>query len=185
MRHRDDAMTRDPIPFHVADLADFARALRAGLPIDAPHQAVMNAVARAAGFRNLQHLRASRGAAEAEPPPDLDALRRAAARFDAEGRFTGWPARHALRTLCLWPIWAGLPVGGERDERAISAAIHALCTFRDAAGIRREMVGEGMLRRERDGTGYARIERRPGPTERALIAAVHPRRRRASPRPPG
>ena len=165
-------MPREAIPFVVDDLSAFARRLRAELPPEASHQATLNALARAAGFRNLQHLRAARLGPDAEAPPDLAAVRRAAARFDAAGRFTGWPAKRSLRLLCLWPIWARLPAGAEWDERGVSALIHAECTFRDAAGIRREMVGEGMLWRTVDGARYRRIEVRPGPTERALIRAV-------------
>ena len=37
-----------------------------------------------------------------------------------------------------------------------------------SATLRREMVGEGMLVRTRDGSEYRRVEQRPGPTERAL-----------------
>ena len=165
-------MTRTPVPLHVPDLARFARALRAAWPAEPGHRSVLDAVAKAAGYRNLQHLRAATATAAPEPAPDLARLRRAAARFDGEGRFTGWPARHGLRLLCLWPLWARLPAGREWDERGISAALHAMSTFRDAAGLRREMVGEGMLRRRPDGTGYRRLPARPGPTERALIALV-------------
>ncbi|MGB3555865.1 MAG: DUF2087 domain-containing protein, partial [Jannaschia sp.] len=96
------------------------------------------------------------------------------ARFDAEGRFTGWPTKRSLRLLCLWPIWARLDPVAVLNERAISARIHDLCTFRDAAGIRREMVGEGMLIRTKDGAEYRRVNRRPDPTARALIRAVLP-----------
>ncbi len=165
-------MTRRPIPLLIEDVGPFARALSREAGIEMPHQSLMNAVARAAGFRNHQHLRAAVTGPEAEPPPDLARLRRAAARFDGQGRFTGWPVKRSLRLLCLWPIWARLPAGQEMNERAISDVIHGLCTFRDAAGIRREMVGEGMLWRTRDGSVYRRLEVRPGPTERALIRAV-------------
>ena len=171
-------MTRTIVPLHVEDVSRFARALRGDLNLDANHQTLLNAIARAAGFANFQHLKARATGPEAERPLDLNALRRAAARFDAAGRFTGWSAKRSLRLLCLWPIWARLPVGVEMDERDVSARIHDLCTFRDAAGIRREMVGEEMLTRRRDGTGYRRVERRPDPTQRALIRDVTGRARR-------
>ncbi len=167
-------MPREAIPLVLDDVSRFARSLRESLD-DAPgHQTMLNAVARAAGFRNFQHLRAAQSGPRAEPPPDLARMRRAAARFDAEGRFTGWPTKRSLRLLCLWPIWARLDPVAVLNERAISARIHDLCTFRDAAGIRREMVGEGMLIRTKDGAEYRRVNRRPDPTARALIRAVLP-----------
>ncbi|KIT17278.1 DUF2087 domain-containing protein [Jannaschia aquimarina] len=162
---------RTEIPLDVADIGRFAKSLRGQIETDASHQTMLNALARAAGWRNYQHLRAAHEGAAPEPPADLRAVTRAAARFDADGRFTGWPVKRSLRTLCLWPIWARLPQG-PLDERGISAAIHDLCTFRDAAGIRREMVGEGLLTRNRDGSDYRRLNRAPDQTQRALIRAV-------------
>ncbi|MEM8849853.1 MAG: DUF2087 domain-containing protein [Pseudomonadota bacterium] len=165
-------MTRMPIPLLIEDVGPFTRALRREIGLEMPHQSAMNAVARAAGYRNFQHLSAVRGARAVEALPDLGLVRKAAARFDGQGRFTGWPVKRSLRLLCLWPIWARLPAGHEMDERAISASIHELCTFRDAAGIRREMVGEGMLWRTRDGSVYRRVEQAPDATQLALIRTV-------------
>ncbi|MFO6463685.1 DUF2087 domain-containing protein [Jannaschia sp. KMU-145] len=169
-------MPRDSLPLVLEDVNSFARTLRGQLPDPPSHQSMLNAVAKAAGFRNFQHLKAAQGWGETvpKPPPEMDRVKRAAARFDAEGRFTGWPVKRSLRLLCLWPIWARLDAGAVKDERAISADIHALCTFRDAAGIRREMVGEGMLTRTLDGSEYRRVNRAPDPTARALIRLVLP-----------
>ncbi|SFI39093.1 DUF2087 domain-containing protein [Jannaschia pohangensis] len=169
-------MPRDAIPLLVEDVSLFARSLRSQLPDQTSHQTMLNAVARAAGYRNFQHLKAAHGwsEGEAEPMPDMARVRRAMARFDGEGRFTGWPVKRSLRTLCLWPIWARLDPKAVQTEQEISADIHALCTFRDAAGIRREMVGEGMLTRTLDGSEYRRVNRKPDPTQRALIRAVLP-----------
>ncbi|GIT91805.1 hypothetical protein JANAI62_22620 [Jannaschia pagri] len=169
-------MPREAFPLVLEDVTQFTRSLRHQVPGDIPHQTMLNHVARAAGYRNFQHLKAASGWGEAptEAPPNLAQVRRAAARFDAEGRFTGWPTKRSLRMLCLWPIWARLDPRGVRTERQISDEIHALCTFRDAAGIRREMVGEGMLTRTRDGSEYRRINRAPTSTQRALIRLVLP-----------
>ncbi|MEM9795783.1 MAG: DUF2087 domain-containing protein [Pseudomonadota bacterium] len=169
-------MTREAIPLFLDDVSQFAKALRGQLAPSPPHQATLNAVARAAGFRNFQHLKAAQIGADrtAEPPPDMARVRRAAARFDATGRFTGWPTKHSQRVLCLWPIWARLDPKGIWAEQEISTVIHAQCTFRDAAGIRREMVGEGMLTRNRDGSVYRRVNLTPDATARALIRLVRP-----------
>lgn len=162
---------RPDIPLDVADISQFAKALRAQIETDASHQTMLNALARAAGWRNFQHLSAAHQGAAPEEPVDTRAVTKAAARFDVHGRFTGWPVKRSLRMLCLWPIWARLPEGPS-SERVISDAIHTLCTFRDAAGIRREMVGEGMLTRNIDGSDYRRVHCTPDPTQRAVIRAV-------------
>lgn len=172
-------MPRDAIPLSIEDVSHFARGLRSQLPDEITHQTMLNAVARAAGFRNFQHLKAAHGWAEdeAEAPPDLARVKRARARFDDEGRFTGWPVKRSLRLLCLWPIWARLDPKAVLTEQEISREIHALCAFRDAAGIRREMVGEGMLTRTLDGSEYRRVNRKPDATQRALIRLVTPEAR--------
>ena len=169
-------MPRETIALVVEDVSLFARTLRGHLTEGASHQTMLNAVAKAAGYRNFQHLKAVRGSVHApvEALPNLAMVRKAAARFDAGGLFTGWPVKRSLRTLCLWPIWARLDPKAVLNEREISEVIHGLCTFRDAAGIRREMVGEGMLTRPMDGSAYRRVNRRPDPTQRALIRSVLP-----------
>ncbi|KAA9009013.1 DUF2087 domain-containing protein [Histidinibacterium aquaticum] len=161
-------MTRQAIPLTIPDISLFAKALRAQLPGETGHQSMLNAVARAAGYPNFQAL----SAAPREPEPDRRAVDRAAAWFDADGHFTAWPAKYSVQMLCLWPIWAQLPAREAMTERQISDRIHALCTFRDAARIRREMVNHEMLRRRLDGSEYRRVEQKPGPTERALIARI-------------
>jgi len=173
---------RPEIPLDVRDISGFAKALRGQIETDATHQTLLNALARAAGWRNYQHLARVHGDAPRKPAVNAAAVTRAAARFDGAGRFTGWPAKRGLRLLCLWPIWARLP-DGPLGEQAMSREIHAHCTFRDAAGIRREMVGEGMLTRNPDGSDYRRVGRRPDPTQRAVIRAVT--RRVPSPRARG
>ncbi|WP_444429852.1 hypothetical protein ACTTAM_16345 [Rhodobacter capsulatus] len=63
-------MPRQSIPLAIADLSQFSRALGAQLavrPDRAPsHLSLLNMLARAAGFRNFQHLRA--GAVPAADP---------------------------------------------------------------------------------------------------------------------
>ena len=53
-------MPRELVPLHTDDLSAFTRVLADELGDDAPsHLSLMNMLARAAGFRNYQHLRAS------------------------------------------------------------------------------------------------------------------------------
>lgn len=164
-------MTRQPISLILEDVAGFARALRAQLPDDGSgHQTWLNRVARAAGYRNFQHLSALRK--EAEPPPNIARVERAFRRFDAQGRFAEWPARQGLRDLCLWAVWSRLPRGLKWTEREISSLIDSFTALKDAAQIRRSLVEMGLLKRNRDGSCYMRVERRPPMDARALISAL-------------
>ena len=102
-------------------------------------------------------------------------MTRALGWFDAQGRLTGWPAKRSVRQLCLWALWAQLPPG-RYDEREISALIEPMMAFRDPAQVRRSLVEDGQLKRNRDGTGYQRQPARPDATAQAVIAAVTRRR---------
>ena len=170
-------MTRDQLSLTLPDVSAFARSLRASLGEAAPsHQALLNLVARAGGFRNHQHLRAVQRGAPPVAPVDGEALRRALARFEAEGRLLSWSSRRKIRELCLWPIWAALPPRALLSERQIGAQIDALTVFRDAAQVRRSLIEDGRLTRKPDGSAYRRLERAPDPTALALIRAVAARR---------
>lgn len=164
-------MTRQAISLTIPDISRFARSLRDDLDIDTGHQSVLNAVARAGGYRNFQHLKAAT-VGDWEPPVDIRAVDRAAARFDGQGRLVAWPSRYGLQMLCLWPLWAQLPPRESMTERQVSARLDLLATFGDAARLRREMVTLGLMTRTVDGSDYRRVERRPGPTERQLISRV-------------
>ncbi len=170
-------MTRDTISLTLPDLSAFARTLRTQLGDEAPpgHQSLLNLLARAGGYRNYQHLRATQDGPVA-PPADGTAVSRALRWFDAQGgRLTGWPSKRSVRQLCLWAFWAQLPPG-RYDEREISAMIEPMMAFRDPAQVRRSLVEDGQLKRNRDGTGYERQPARPDATAQAVIAAVTRRR---------
>lgn len=180
-------MSRDLLALPVADLSAFTRHLSRQLGAEgapAPsHQSLMNMLARAGGFRNLQHLRAASAAGRRldAPPPvagpvDHALVARALVLFDDHGRLGQWPARRAVQILCLWALWARLPRGSGRSERQISAALNALHGFGDAALLRRDMVALGLLKRTDDCTDYALVERRPPPEALALIARLAARR---------
>ncbi|WP_417208183.1 DUF2087 domain-containing protein [Antarctobacter sp.] len=164
-------MSRDPISLTIPDLSGFAKTLRAGLDSPPSHLEMLGLIARAAGFRNYQHLRARLSETPPEPVDDR-AVARAGRFFDEKSRFTDWPAKTSVQGLCLWVIWAQLPPDTIWTERQVSGVIDGLCTFRDAAQIRRAMIEHGLLRRERDGSAYVRVERKPTPEARALISRV-------------
>ena len=195
-------MPRQSVPLAIADLSQFSRALGAQLaahPGEAPsHLSLMNMLARAAGFRNFQHLRAAAdpGAAVAIPEPapdpepdpmpppepvDLRRIAKVAGYFDAEGRLTRWPSRRAQQILCLWALWARLPAATPMHEREIGPRLNALHLFGDPAILRRDLVGLGLFRRDPDGSNYLRLEQRPPAEARLLIRDLAPRSRAQRP----
>lgn len=174
-------MTKPPIPLAVQDLSQFARALARQLGETGPsHLTLMNMLARAAGFQNMQHMRAAAQAAPIDQPlpkPDAKLVERALMQFDDQGRLRQWPAKRMVQTLALWALWASIPAGQVMSEGAISALLQGEHSFGDAATLRRTMISCAMLTRQAGGVDYLRIEQEPPPEAKALIAAVTARRK--------
>jgi hypothetical protein len=129
------------------------------------HLQLLNMLAKAAGYRNFQHLRsaADSASAAAARPPEIDRQRvaRVAGHFGAEGQLLRWPSRTNHQELCIWVLWSRLPPRDVMDERGISAWLNAQHDFGDAALLRRTLVTMGLVARTRDGREYRRIERKP------------------------
>ncbi|MGV8936227.1 MAG: DUF2087 domain-containing protein [Allorhizobium sp.] len=139
------------------------------------HVELLNILARAAGFRNYQHMIASRAAEQrlhAEPPAeDVVDYRRveAAARcFDGD-ILTRWPAKTSQQQLCLWRLWSLFPAGSDLSEPQVNACLKQHHRFGDHVLLRREMVNQRLLSRPPDCSLYRRIERRPPADALALI----------------
>lgn len=177
-------MTRDVISLTLPDVSAFARALKSDLGEAAPpHQSLLNAIARAGGYRNFQHLKATQIGAEPIMAAEGRAVSRALARFDETGRLTSWSTKRKVRQHGLWALWAQVPPRHVFSEREISDLFDTMTTFRDAAQIRRSLIEDGLLERNRDGSRYIRLEARPDETALAVIRAVT-RRRQANPEVP-
>jgi hypothetical protein len=177
-------MTKTPVPLHAEDLTAFTRALSRQLGQASPsHLALMNMVARASGFQNVQHMRAVRAAARRlearveSRPVDARLVERTLQQFDPLGRLRSWPARRAVQTLALWGLWAALPAGATGHEREINARLRPEHLFGDPATLRRTMISCGLLQRRADGTDYRRVEQEPPPEAKALIKILTARRR--------
>ncbi|MBR9763808.1 MAG: DUF2087 domain-containing protein [Rhodobacteraceae bacterium] len=181
-------MPRQLIPLTHPDVSTFARSLSRQLAAggEAPsHLALMNMLARAAGYRNFQQMRASSAAGTrlervAAAPADLRAVERALHQFDATGRLRHWPAKRQVRALCLAALWARLPAGTLMREAEVNALLNAAHLFADPAQLRRELVSEGLVRRNRDGSDYRRVEVAPSAEARALIGQLAKRRKEAA-----
>lgn len=167
-------MARDAIALEIDDVSAFARALRSALgqePALPGHQGFLNHVARAAGFRNYQHLK-TRGAAEPAAPVDPRRLAAVLRCFDQAGRMARWPGRTSLQETALWALWSRLPGRAELTEPEVNALIDRWHLFGDRALLRRSLVAHGLARRNPDGSGFRRIEAAPPAEARALLRAL-------------
>ncbi|MEM9464022.1 MAG: DUF2087 domain-containing protein [Actinomycetota bacterium] len=177
-------MSRELVPLRTDDLSGFARTLARELGHSAPsHLSLMNMLARSAGFRNYQHLRADAKAStgadrRSTPGADVDHRRieRALNHFDEVGRLVRWPSRNAMQKLVVWVFWADLPQGEARSEAEVNELFSLGHTFDDPATLRRMLVGLGRVRRERDGSAYTRVDLAPEPDAAELIRRVRARR---------
>lgn len=184
-------MSRETLPLVASDLSAFTRALGAQLKDQdtAPgHLSLMNMVARAAGYRNVQHLRASQAAARrlSEPAPkapvDNRLVERTLRQFDAAGRLLRWHSKQSVQDLALWALWARIPAEKTMAEREVNDILNTWALFGDPAILRRSMVAQGFMTRKIDGTNYRRETRVPPPDAQALLNHLS-NRRRAAPRP--
>lgn len=176
-------MSRTVIPLQTQDVSSFAKALRAQLVArtSAPsHVELLNMLARSAGRRNFQDLRAQADAPDMAPAPetapqetaDLAAVERVARCFGPEGRLTRWPAKRSDQILALWVLWSKLPAREELNEKQISDRLRTLHDFGDHALLRRDLIGLGLFFRTDDCRVYRRIEQAPPATAVALIGRV-------------
>lgn len=161
-------MSRELTPLYIADLSSFSKGLRKSLGGEnlPTHAQFMNLVAKAAGYKNTQHLKSE------QPSPDRKtpiAAQRARRFMDADGRMTGWPSRTKVQEFCLWAVWIYLPPKQEMTEKEVNQVLIERSTFGDHVQIRRSLIDVGLLKREVDGTQYRRIERKPNDEIREFL----------------
>lgn len=179
-------MTRSLLAYEAPDISALARTLHgrlAKLDHVPGHVELLNILARAAGFRNFQHMKADSVArsrltvAPAMPAPPVDHIRCAKALrlYDAEGRLARWPKKRNQQELCLWVLWSRLPTGETFPEKTMNERVNQLHLFGDHALLRRELVELGLFRRTPDGREYSRIERAPPPELPVLLSLLRGR----------
>ncbi len=197
-------MARVATPLPVADLSAFARALQRSLverhatrPEPPGLVELQNLLARAAGHRNLQALKAAAPAAPTPLPaavtaatgsPDAlsDNARKALMQFDDEGRLMRWPVKFSVQRLAMWVLWTRFDAKRVYTEREVNAILRQANGFDDHATLRRELVNHQLLTRKSDCSEYRKLPARPDDETRALIAAwragvrLHRRPRRAA-----
>lgn len=178
-------MSKQAIPLFADDISVFARALNQQLRSEncpPSHLTLMNMLARAAGFRNFQHLRAAQKAGErlgrSADVENVDhrLVERTLFQFDEVGRLRQWPSRRNVQELSLWALWARLPAGTALHERQVNDLLRNEHLFGDPAILRRSLFGMGLVTRERDGSNYRRREVPPPAEARELIRLLGHRR---------
>jgi hypothetical protein len=184
-------MTRTILAYEAPDISALARSLHTGLSaLDRTpgHVELLNMLARGAGFRNFQHLRAdaqARTRLDAPPPPPAPAPDHARCAkvlrlFDAEGMLQRWPKKRSQQELCLWVLWSRLPARETFAEKRMNEELNRLHGFGDYALLRRELIELGLFRRTPGGREYSRIEQAPPPELSAMLALLRAERSRYS-----
>jgi hypothetical protein len=177
-------MTREAVPFVAPDLSQFARALGRSLkqrlaerPEPPGHVELLNLLARAAGHRNVQSLRAATLAAppviEDRPPaPALTATaRKALQQFDSRGRLVRWPHKLSVQRLAMWVLWTRFDAKRVYNEREVNEILKLWHSFGDHATLRRELVNHGLLTRKSDCSEYRKVGARADPEVHGLLNA--------------
>jgi hypothetical protein len=181
-------MPRELTPLVAADLSTFAKTLRMqwaerhahgmGVP---SHVEMLNLLARAAGHRNVQALRATRApnlpraAAPTRGARDAalsEAANRALRLFDATGRLSRWPTKRSLQVLVLWSLWLRFDAKRRYSEREVNEVLNAHHAFGDHCLLRRELIEMKLLTRTPGGAEYRKVAARPDEEVVALLRAL-------------
>ncbi len=197
-------MTRESVPFIAPDLSQFAKALGRSLkersttqPEPPGHVELMNLLARAAGHRNLQALRAATLLPLPAPAPDPDEprampplsanARKALTQFDAKGRLARWPHKFSVQKLAMWALWTHFDGRRVYTEREVNEVLKAWHTYGDHVTLRRELINHRLLTRKSDCSEYRKLPVRPDDEARWFLHAwrrMGEEARRSRARPP-
>ncbi len=179
-------MPRTETPLHAADISSFAKALSRELKQahelrqrSPGHVELLNMLARAAGHRNIQSLKARPPTTATPAPPATilsDSAAKALRQFDAQGRITRWPIKFGVQRLMLWGLWMRFDGKRRYREREVNEILNAWHLFGDHCLLRRELVEMKMLARTDGGAEYRKLPCRPGPEAMALMRALRERR---------
>lgn len=80
--------------------------------------------------------------------------------FNEEGLFLLWPSRGRAekRTIALSWLASHFEIGKVYREVEVNTLLKSLHTFNDHALLRRELVDQGFISRNPDGSEYRRVE---------------------------
>ena len=178
-------MPRTLTPLLAPDLSAFARALGRSLKErhDAAqpppgHVELLNLIARAAGHRNVQALKASAATVAAAAPahepatPCLSAnTRKVLGLFDAQGRLVRWPVKFSVQQQVMWILWTHFEARRPYTEPEVNAILKQAQTYGDHVTLRRELINHRLMTRKSDCSEYRKLPARPDDDTRALLKA--------------
>jgi hypothetical protein len=163
-------------PLVVTDLSGFARNLRRALVARHDdgtalpgHVELQNLIARAAGHRNLQTLKAARPSRVTAPLTDN--ARRTLMQFDDDGRLVRWPVKFTIQRMAMWVLWTRFEGKRPYTEREVNAILREANAFGDHVTLRRELVNHRLLSRTSDCAEYRKVQARADDEVRAMLAA--------------
>lgn len=197
--------SRQTVALQTADASALAKALRSQLATYAEaqgavakqvvpsHLALLNMLARAAGHRNYQALKAQpaplgvpkASAAPKAPSPAAVApgaqplsagAAKALTQFDELGRLARWPHKFSVQRIAMWGLWLRFDSGRTYTEREVNDILKAWTTYGDHVTPRRELVEMGLLARKSDCSAYWKEPQRPSDEIRAVLQALRARR---------
>lgn len=134
-------------------------------------------MARAAGFRNLQALKAAPPAAlpERAALPLSDNAKRALMQFDAQGRLIRWPTKYSVQRLAMWVLWTLFDGRRRYTEAEVNAVLRRANAFGDHVTLRRELIDHRLMSRKSDCSEYRKLPARADDEVRALLMAFRAR----------
>jgi hypothetical protein len=175
-------MPKIPVPYVAADISDVAKTLKSAL--DERHEAgrappshveILNLLARAAGVRNFQSLKASPPEVPKVDVPVASELspiaRKTLMQFDDAGRLVRLPNKFSVQQMAMWVMWTRFAPRRDYTEKEVNAILNAQHTFGDPATLRRELINMKLLGRESDCSRYWKEPRRPDADTRAFLQA--------------
>jgi len=179
-------MTRMLLPLSIADISSFAKNLRNYLNerhadghSPPSHLELLNLLARAAGLRNYQTLRATAtgSAASPAPAPVLTATlsptaRKTLMQFDLAGRLVRLPNKLSVQQMAMWWMWTHFAPRHKYTEKEVNQVINAHHTFGDQATLRRELVNMKLLGRKTDCSEYWKEPARPSAEVQEFLRAM-------------
>jgi hypothetical protein len=195
-------MPRQTIPLLLPDTAGFVRSLgdslrerQATKPQLPGHLELLNLVARAAGYRNFQALKAlaaepdaaalaaslttSRNSTVSAAPESntLEATllsenaRKALQSFDSKGALKRWPVKFSVQKLAIWALWTLFDGKRSYTEREVNTILKAANGFGDHVTLRRELINHRLMARTADCSEYRKLPVRPDEETRLFLAA--------------
>lgn len=187
-------MAYQSVPLVAADVSQFAKTLRGELEQRESlpgHQEMLNVLARAAGHRNYQALRAAstatprlaRSAEERPVLPLTPTARKALQQFDHDGRLVRWPQKLSVQRLCMWALWTRFEARRVYSEREVNTVLKAANGFGDHVTLRRELVNHRLLTRKPDCSEYRKLPARADAETRAMLQAWRELTRQPAPAP--